>query len=113
MVTFDSYGFEFELYPFTSLSGPLELALISGFCSVKRMRVVDSPGQDTNSSQVSPQQKLILILPTSGGWKAESTLEERSHQFSVLGRQDLNLGPCGWKAEILPMRKPRHNYDIR
>ena len=31
------------LNPFTSLSGPLEPALISGFCSVKRMRVIDSP----------------------------------------------------------------------
>ena len=32
-----------KLNPFTSLSGPLEPALISSFCSVKRMRVIDSP----------------------------------------------------------------------
>ena len=23
---------------------------------------------------------------------------------------DLNLGPCGWKAEILPLRQPRRHY---
>ena len=40
---------------------PIEPALISGFCSFKRIRVFDSPGRDTNPSQVSSQQTLVLI----------------------------------------------------
>ena len=51
---------------FTSLTGPLELVLsISGFCSVKRMRVIDSPWTGHQSTGYSQHQKLILILPTS------------------------------------------------
>ena len=47
---------------------PIEPALISDFRSVKRMRVFDSPGQDTNPSQVSSQQTLVLIyLPQKDG----------------------------------------------
>ena len=43
-------------------------AINSGFCSVKRMRVFGSPEWDINPSQVSSQQKLVLIyLP----WKDE------------------------------------------
>ena len=38
---------------------PMEPALIFGFCSVKRMRVFDSPW--INPSQVSSQQTLELI----------------------------------------------------
>ena len=36
--------------------------LIFGFCSVKRMRIFGSPpGWDTNPTQVSSQQTLVLI----------------------------------------------------
>ena len=41
---------------------------VSGFCSVKRIRVFDFPGRDTNPSQVSSQQTLVLIyLPPKDG----------------------------------------------
>ena len=41
----------------------MELALISSFCSVKRIRVFDSPwkGHYYNLSQVSSQLTLVLI----------------------------------------------------
>ena len=46
----------------------MEAALISDFFNVKRMRVFDSPGQDTNLSQISSQQALVLIhLPRKDG----------------------------------------------
>ena len=36
-----------KLTPFTSLSIPLEPMLVLGFCSVKGIRIIDIPGQDT------------------------------------------------------------------
>ena len=57
----DVYFVVKKLNLFTSQSGPLKPAFISGFCSVEQMRVIDST---PNPSQVSPQQKLVLILPT-------------------------------------------------
>ena len=47
-------------------------------------------GRDTNPSQVSPQQKLVLILPTSQGWKAESTLKVTQNMFNTQQSRDLN-----------------------
>ena len=49
---------------------PIEPALISGFCSVKRISVLSLTlhGWDTNPPQVSSQQRLVLIcLPRKDG----------------------------------------------
>ena len=57
--------------PFYEPSGSLEPVLISGFCSVKWMRVIDSAWR---------RYKLVFILPIPEEWKAESTLaEEKDH----------------------------------
>ena len=60
----------------------MELVLISTFCSVKYCKwskVFDSPGRNTNSSQVSSQQTLLLVyLP----WK-DGRLK-RSHTTYIL-----------------------------
>ena len=45
-------------------------------------------------SQVSPQQKLVLILPTPQGWKAESALVEKKVTLGSAGvwTRDLVVG---------------------
>ena len=55
------------------------------------------PGRDTNPLQVSPQQKLVLILPTLKGWKVESALAEKmvTQMFNTWLSWDLNPGSCG------------------
>ena len=60
---------------------PMELALISGFFSVKAdessLWLPLDPGWDTDPSQVSSQQTLDRYhLPTPEGWKAELALAE-------------------------------------
>ena len=37
-----------------------------------------------------------------------------TQMFNTRQNRDLNPGPCGWKAEILPLRQPhrRHVQDI-
>ena len=53
----------FHLFP---VSAYFRFPLISGFCD--RMKVFDSPGRDTNLSQASSQQTLVLIyLPRKDG----------------------------------------------
>ena len=32
--------------------------------------------------------------------------------FNTRQGRDLNLGPCGWKAEILPLRQPRRRLYV-
>ena len=60
---------------------PMKRALISRFCSVKRVRVFDSPGRDTNPSQVSSQQKLVLIyLPRKDGKLSWLRRERKSYK---------------------------------
>ena len=83
---------------------PMEPALISGFCNDKRMRVFDSPGQDTNPSQVSSQQTLVFIyLPRKDGKPSWLRRKRRPHKDLNLGKvPGSNWGPRGWKAEILP-----------
>ena len=46
---------------------------------------------------------LVLILPTSKGWKAEWTLAGKINPRRSRG---LNLGPSGQEAELLPLRLP-------
>ena len=53
----------------------MERVLISRFCSVKQMRVFDPPGWDTNPSQVSSQQMLVLIYVPKKDGKLGATLE--------------------------------------
>ena len=60
---------------------PIEPALISDFCSIKRIRVFDSPWTGTNPSQVSSQQTLVLIyLPR----KMESELAEAGKRVAQI-----------------------------
>ena len=72
---------------------PMEPALISGFCSVKKMRVFDSPGQDTNPSLVSSQQTLVLIyLPRKDGKLSWLRRKRRLHKYSNLGKAEDQTG---------------------
>ena len=90
-----------------SQSWPMEPALISGFCSVMQMRVfLTPPGRNTNPSQVSSQQMLVLIyLPRKDG--KLSQLRRKGHTNSqISGEPVWNWGPCGLKAEILQLRQP-------
>ena len=74
--------------------GPMERALISGFCSVKRMRVFYPPfGRDTNPSQVSSQQTLVLIyLPRKDGKLSWLRWKRRLHKYSNLAKPGIELG---------------------
>ena len=67
--------------------------LISGFFSVKRMRVLTPPGWDTNKSQVSYHQTLVLIyLPWKDRRLSYHRRKKRSHKYSNLGRARIKLG---------------------
>ena len=60
----------------------MEPAFISGFCSVKQMRVFDSPWMNTNTSQVSSQQILVLIyLPWKDGNLSQLRWKRRVHKY--------------------------------
>ena len=91
----------------------MELVLISGFCSIKGMRVFDSPGWDTNPLQVSSQQTLVLIyLPRKDGKLSWLRRKRRSHKFSNLGKAgdrtgDLVVG----KQRSYQLRQPRPPKD--
>ena len=51
------------------------------------------PGQDTNPSQVSSQQMLVLIyLPRKDGKLSWLRRKRRSHKYSNLGRARIELG---------------------
>ena len=82
----------------------MELLLISGFCSVKRMRVFDSPGQDTNPLQVSSQHYAGTHLPTPK--RMESLGGKEGHtNIPILAEPGSNWGPYGRKAEILQLHQ--------
>ena len=68
-------------------------ALISAFRSVKRMRVYDPPGPDTNPSQVSPQQKLVLVntAESTGGSLVRCLAQGHTTQWS------------GWSSNSRPL----------
>ena len=83
--TWDNFRFPRLFKVITSqwdITDPLETVLISGFCSVKRMRVIDSPGRNTTPSQVSRQQK----LDGKDGKLSQLWWKRRSHKCSTLGR---------------------------
>ena len=57
-------------------------------------------GRDTNPTQVSSQQMLVLIyLPWKDGKLSWLRQKRRLHKYSKLR---IELGPCGRKAEISP-----------
>ena len=73
----------------------MEPALISGFCSVKRMRV-----------KVSSQQTLVLIyLPRKDGKLSWLRRERRLHKYS-------NLGKAGDRTGNLVVGRQR-SYQLR
>ena len=51
---------------------------------------------------------LVLILPTSEGWKAEwaSAGKKVTQIFNPRRGRGLNQGPSGWEEEILPLWQP-------
>ena len=55
----------------------MESTLIFGFRSVRRMRVFTPPGCDTNPSQVSFQQMMVLLFLTPELPQAEKMITER------------------------------------
>ena len=67
----------------------LGLKAKSTFYSIKRMRVYDPPGLDTNPSQVNYKEMIVFYLMISLGLKAESALDKNSK----LGNQGSNSGP--------------------
>ena len=77
-------------------------------------------GQDPNPSKVSRKKKLLFILPITKGWRAESTPAEKKVRqiFNTRQGRDLNMGHCGCKAEILPLRQlsleqPKFPLNVR
>ena len=63
------------------------------------------PGWDTNPSQVSSQQKLVLIyLPPKDGKLSSLSFggKEGHTKIQVSAEPGSNQGPSGRKAEILP-----------
>ena len=56
---------------------------------------------------------LVLVLPTSEGWKAEWTLAGKkvTQIFNPRRGRGLNLGPSGLEAEILPLRQPSFDAE--
>ena len=67
---------------------PMGPAPILGFCSVKRMRIFDYPGRDTDPAlQVSFQQTLAFIYRfCKNGKLCEIWRERKSHKCLNLGR---------------------------
>ena len=56
---------------------------------------------------------LVLILPTSNGWKAEWTSAGKkvTQIFNPLQGRGLNLISSGWEAEILPLLWPLRSEE--
>ena len=69
----------------------------SGFYTVKwKSLTMTPPGRDANKLQASPLQKLVLILLTSQGWKAESTWQkDHTNNVNIWLSLGLNPGPRG------------------
>ena len=74
----------------------MELVLISSFCSVlKADESFDPPGWDTNRSQVSSQQMLVLIyLPQKDGKLSKLRQERKSHKDSNFSRAKIKPTNC-------------------
>ena len=85
------WKFSYKLNPLRA-SWPIKPALISGFCSAKRIRIFDSSGRSTNPSQVSSQEFLK-------GWKTEVS-KKIAQMFKSRQSRGWNWWPSDRKADL-------------
>ena len=105
--------FEFQKLNPLLTKWPMEPVLISGFCSVKWMRVSDSPGRDTNPSQVSSQQMLVLIYLPWNDRKLSLLRRKRSHKYSNLGKAKDRTGDLvARRQRSYHLRQPRPSIRL-
>ena len=93
---------------------PMEPALISGFCSVKQMRVFDSSWTGLIHHRLAPSGHWYSFTYPGRmeSWVILDGKKSRTNQFKPWQSQGLNWGPCGRKAEILSKTRNQINKPV-